>query len=188
MFSEPQVKGVAFETILRELRRLRGDAVADRVIELLTTDGDGVIGTSAFVSSAWYPIGEYRRLLSAVRAATGEDIQIIRDLGRAAVLSDVPRLYRGMLRLLSPSTIAEQGARYFKRFYDTGSFTVVGDDERRIEARFVGCHGFDRNMWVDVSGSIEAFIELAGVRDVTVRITEGGRDDEPTATIVARWA
>ena len=77
---------------------------------------------------------------------------------------------------------------YFNRVYDTGSFSVVSEGDNRIEARFVDCVGFDRNMWTEVSGSIEGFVELAGGRDVSVRITEGGHDEQSAATMVARWS
>lgn len=87
-----------------------------------------------------------------------------------------------MLRLLSPKTITQLGARYFGRVYDTGSFSVVSEDDQRIEARFVDCRSFDRNMWTEISGSIEGFVELAGGKEVTVRITEGGHDEQSSAT------
>jgi hypothetical protein len=89
--------------------------------------------------------------------------------------------------VLSAKTITEVGARYFQRIYDTGTMSVVSEGASRIEARFHDCVGFDRNMWTEVAGSIEGFMELAGGKDVTVRITEGGHDDESAATMIARW-
>lgn len=188
MLSGPRVRGLAFETTLGEVRRLRGYATADAVVALLLSRGAEVVGSGATLANGWYPIAAYRELLAAIREVTGEGPELIRLIGHGAVRADIPRLYHRILHALSPKTIAQLGARYFPRIYDTGAFSVVSEGEGRIEARFVDCHGFDRNMWVEVSGSIEAFVELAGVREVSVRITDGGRENESTATIIARWA
>jgi len=187
MLAGPRVKGLAFETVLGEVRRLRGPETAHAVMELLTARGNEVVGTSVIMVNGWYSIAAYRGLLAAIRDATGEGTEVIRLIGNSSVHTDIPRLYQRLLHALTPKTITQLGARYFKRIYDTGTLSVVSEEDRRIEARFANCDGFDRNMWVEVSGSIEAFVELAGVSEVTVRITDGGRDDDPTATMIARW-
>jgi hypothetical protein len=179
----PCVKGFAFETTLRELSALRGAGVAHTVHDRLAPE----LRDGGILANGWYPLAWYRAMLGAMREVTREGPELMRLLGHRAVHTDLSTIHRTVLKLLSPKKITEIGGRYFRRVYDTGSMTVVSEDATRITARFADCAGFDRNMWLEVSGSIEGFVELAGGREVTVRITEGGRDDDPTATMVARF-
>jgi hypothetical protein len=185
--AEPMVKGLAFHTVLGQLRRLRGDDVADRAMAALRDDVRDAVVRGAIVTTGWYPISWYRELWRAIDASAGEGHALVRLIGRESLYSDISTIYRPLLRLLSPERIVSMGAKYFNRIYDTGSFRVLSREDNRMSVRFERCRGFDRNMWIEVVGSIEAFITLSGLPSPSVHVVAGGGDTDDWADMTARW-
>jgi hypothetical protein len=186
--ARPSVKGLAFRTVMNELAVARGPLVGEWARAAMPAELRDAITMDGVVTNGWYPVGWYRAMWRAICDASEEGAQLVRLLGRRAVHADASSLHRAVLRLVSPSTLTRTGARYFNRIYDTGGIRIVTEERHRIVARFVGCSGFDRNMWVEIAGSIEGIFELAGMQGVSVMITDRGHDDDDEAVYVARWS
>jgi hypothetical protein len=56
-----------------------------------------------------------------------------------------------------------------------------------VRVEFTECHGFDQNMWLDVSGGCEAVLEAAGAKSVRLHIESGGAGEAATCSAVAWW-
>jgi hypothetical protein len=75
----------------------------------------------------------------------------------------------------------------FSLFIETGNMTVVEHGRQHAVALFERCHGFDRAIWLDVAGSCEGALRVAGARESSVQIERGGGDGQSSATISACW-
>jgi hypothetical protein len=181
------VKGVAFHTVLQQLRALRGPEVERATIDLLEPALKTALDDGSLLPNGWYPIAWYRDLWRAIDLTSHEGPPFIWRMGYASLMADISGIYRPVLRLLSPGTMTELGARYFNRIYDTGKMRVISADDHHVTARFEGCAGFDRCMWLEVLGSIEAFVELTGKEGINVHLVSGGGDADDFAEVVARW-
>ena len=54
-------------------------------------------------------------------------------------------------------------------------------------AKFSEFAEFDRNLWEDMLGGIEAVLELAGAQDIQLTVTAGGGDGDAAMEAEARW-
>jgi hypothetical protein len=183
----PNVKGLAFRTVMSMVAVHCGREVQGRALERMPPEVAMPLREGYLLATGWYPIDWYKGMWRAILDASGEGTELARRIGRSALLEDISSVYRHLLRLLSPGTVTSIGAKYFNRFYDTGGFRVVATEPRKLAVRFEGCNGFDHTMWIEVFGSIEAFIELSGEKGVTVHATAGAGDGEDWAEVVARW-
>ncbi|MEZ4376446.1 MAG: hypothetical protein R3B07_36920, partial [Polyangiaceae bacterium] len=59
--------------------------------------------------------------------------------------------------------------------------------DRYLRARYSGCKGWSRDMWVEQFAGAECFLQLAGAKAVTFRSLLGGRDGDTEAVVEARW-
>ena len=183
----PQVKGLAFRTTMSQVVRLCGADVAERATSALPAELRDALGGGHLLVSGWYPIDWYKAMFRAICNASQGGPGLVRAIGHDALVADTSTLHRPLLRLLSPATLTSLGARYFGRFYNRGSYSVVSSEEQKIALQFVDCAGFDRNMWLEVLGSMEAFVELSGRRDVRAYTRGGAGDEDDWANVVACW-
>jgi hypothetical protein len=77
--------------------------------------------------------------------------------------------------------------RVFNTYYDTGRFEIVSAERGHVQARCGNCVGWDHNMWMELAGSCESLLEIAGARDVELRLVSGGLDGNAYAVFEARW-
>jgi hypothetical protein len=184
---QPQVKGLAFRTVLNVIAERRGPEVRDKVLAALPRELADAFRYRQLLATGWYPIEWYRDLWSAILRVTGEGVELARYVGREAVYSDLNSVYRALLKVLSPDTVLTVGMRHFSQIYDTGRVEVLGSRPNYARVRCVGCVGFDRAMWAEVFGSSEMLIELAGGVDCRLKIVGGGRDGDADAEAEAHW-
>jgi hypothetical protein len=186
--SEPRVKGVAFRTAEACFAELRGPAARERartlfVAELQTAFADGLV-----LAGSWYPISWYRDLFRGFRAATGDGPELARAIGYKAAQRDFASIYKQWVaRIVSPQLLLGIAGRLFSTFYDTGSFDVLESRRGHVHVRCSECTGFDQNMWTELAGSCGAMLEIAGAKEVRVRVLSGGRDGSSVCEMEAYW-
>ena len=183
----PHVKGVAFRTVMKLVEERRGKAIVESAVKAMDGEVGAAFAGGTLVAMAWYPVAWYRSMWKGILSATGGQVSFVRELGRAAVDLDSKGIYRILFRLLSPQTLMSIGMTHFGRIYDTGKVEVLRESWGRVRVRWTGCAEFDHTMWVEIAGSCERLVELAGGKNVRISTTSGGRDGDDTCEIAAYW-
>jgi uncharacterized protein (TIGR02265 family) len=186
--AEPRVKGVAFRTIDACYLELRGPKHYARAQELMASDLRDAYRNGLILAASWYSIGWYRDALRSFRAANGEGLELVRQIGYQAVRRDMVGTYKMMFaRILSPQMLLSLSQRIFSTYYDTGESQVTESRRGHCVMRLHGCSGWDANMFQEIHGSSGSLLELAGAKEVRVHIRAGGRDGDDNAEYEAIW-
>lgn len=182
----PKVKGVAFRSVLASLGELRGAAMVERVLASLPREERSSIEFRV-VNTGWYAIALYRALLGAIARESGEGEPLVRSIGAASLRRDVTGVYRVMFKILSPETVLALSSKLFGFYYDTGSIAITERRAAYARSEYLGCAGFDRNMWVELLGSSEELLTIAGAKRPRGRIARGGQDGDGACVIEVSW-
>jgi hypothetical protein len=89
--------------------------------------------------------------------------------------------------VLTPKTAVAIGMKHFGQIYDTGSVRVAEPTSASVRVDFAGCTGFDHTMWVEILGSCERLVELAGGHGAHAMIVGGGGDGEDGCLAKLQW-
>lgn len=184
----PQVKGIAVRSALRALEQLRGTPTVEAVITATPKELGTAIRYGTIMASSWYPMEWYREFFAAIVATTGDNDRTVREIGRESARIDMTGVYKAAFKLLSPQALFGLSARLFSNYFDTGSVSIVESRKGFAHARWTGCAGFDRNLWLETFGSCEMYLELAGATHVRLRVLSGGAAADDHAELQAHWA
>lgn len=185
---EPKVKGVAFRTIDLCYERLRGIEARDGARNLMPEPLANSFRYFTLLAASWYPISWYRETFRAFRAMTGDGPELARDLGKMAARHDMTGVHKQILvKLISPQALLGMSQRVFHTYYDTGDFEIVESRSGFVHARCTNCLGWDENMWMELAGSCESLLQIAGARNVRVRLLSGGTDGASQSQFDATW-
>jgi hypothetical protein len=135
----------------------------------------------------WYPLSWYRALHAAAQDATGMGRVLARMLGRETTRADFSGVNRVFLFVLSPQALLAKAPRVYEQYFTTGTVSTPEIRRGQARVRFEGCKGFDRNIWDDMTGSVEVLVELAGGRDVRVEIVSGGDEGDVDTEMTLTW-
>jgi hypothetical protein len=184
---DSEMKGLSLRNYLAVLASLRGERVARDVVGLLSPELRDALRDGMIVPGGWYPVAFKRELHAAGRRVTGEP-RLAWLMGSEMTRRDLHGIYRAFLRIVSPRHVLSLGSLFFGSYFRGPAMRV--DENRRgyTHVTFTGCHGFDRNMWLDVIGGCEATLEAAGAKYVRMHIEDGGRDGDATSSITASWS
>jgi hypothetical protein len=187
--ASPKVKGIAFRTVELCFARRYGPGARERANEHLPAEIAENFRLHLILATNWYPIDQYKACLRAFRAAAGGGAEVAREIGRLAARHDMAQVHKQLLaRLISPGALLALSQRVFNNYYDTGRFEILESERGFVRAQAVGCAGWDENMWTELAGSSEALLEIAGAKQVRLRIVKGGGDGDEGAELEARWA
>lgn len=184
---EPQVKGLAFRTVLECYAELRGAAALEQAIQAMPKELRDAIRYHAIVSGGWYSISWYQDLLKTIADSSGEGLPMIRAIGRAATEKDLNRVYTTLLRWLNPTTIFGLYATLFSRYYSQGALQVEEQGAGYLRIRLTQCTGFDANIWMEIFGSAVRLLELSGVKNLRARFADGGGNGQDFAVLEGHW-
>lgn len=183
---DPKVKGLAFRSVLKSLEALRGQVAVAAALGAMDPEVADAYRRNTILATGWYPIAWYREAFRAIVATTSPELP--RAIGAEAIRADLDGVHKLMLRMLSPETAFSLSSKLFGKYYDTGSLRIAEGRNGFTRAEAGGCTGRDRNMWLELLGSSERVLELAGARHVRMRITSGGSDQDDHCTLEAHWA
>jgi hypothetical protein len=184
---EPQVKGLAFRSLVAAAKRLCGPPVLDKMLPFLPEEIARAVKHSGFLTGGWYPLPHYRALHAAIARASGRGLELARALGRDATMDDFSGVYRVLTFVLSPEFLIRRAPGIWNRYYDTGSLTVPVARKGYAEAEFRGCRGFDRVLWEDAVGGSIGILEACGAKEIHVHIRDGGGDGQDFLDAVCAW-
>jgi hypothetical protein len=184
--SELQAKGLNFRGFLRALEKLHDADTAHRVIEAVALpEARDALRYGRIIPTGWYPVSWHRSLHGAAQTVTHGGRDLARRIGYEGTRDDLGGVYKLIAGLLAPQTLVRLGNKLWSSYWQGGAVDTVEHGAGHVRSSFRECHGFDRNIWEDISGSCLAVLETAGAKDVRMRIVDGG--EGANAVIEARW-
>ena len=184
----PQVKGVAFRSVIRALDVLRGPDIVARAVTAMPEELGSALRYGSLVAAAWYPIDWYRSTWAGVVAGAGEGNGLVQEIARECIRSDLSGVYRVFTRLLAPHTLFSVTPRFFANYYSHGRFEILESRAGYARARWTDCIGWDYFMWLEMNGACEETLTQAGARGARFRVLTGGRDGDTTMEGEAHWS
>ncbi len=182
------VKGVAFRSIEACFVELKGPEALEKARSLMSCELYEGYKYRTILAASWYPIAWYKETLQCFREATGEGVELPRNIGRLAARRDMNGVHRRIIAMVvSPTVLLRMSQRVFSTYYNVGRFEVVDSRPGFVEARCSDCTGWDRNMWSELLGSSESLLEIAGAKSVRLHVLNGGGDHDSMIQMVARW-
>jgi hypothetical protein len=186
---EPQVKGNAFRTIEQCFVDLRGAEARDAALKLLSEPLRLSFEKKLLLASNWYPIGWYRDTFAAFRESQRAGVELPREIGRRGVRRDLGSVYKQIfLKLVSPQALFALSQRLFNNYFDIGLMQISDSRSGYVRASWIGCEGWDENLWAELAGSCEVLLEMAGAKHVRLRVIKGGRTGDDVCEMEAHWA
>ncbi len=186
--SGPRVKGVAFRSADLSFTELKGEEARAKAHELMVPEARDAFRYGALLASSWYPIEWYRDMFRAFRTVTGEGLELVREIGQRSVRHDMSSIYKRIfVKVISPETLLGISARLFNNYYDTGTLEVVESKQGYARIALRGCVGWDQNMFTEIIGSTQAFLEVAGATNIRSHLLSGGQDGDTGMEAHAFW-
>lgn len=181
-------KGLNFRGFLRAIERLYDQPTTERVIEAVSIEeARHAMRYGHIVPTGWYPVAWHRALHGAAQSVTRGGRDVARRIGYEGTKEDLSSVYRVIGGLLGPQTLVRLGNRLWSSYWQGGVVETVEHQRGHVRSSFRQCYGFDRNIWEDIAGSCLAVLEVAGAKEINMRMLEGGGDG-PDMVLDARWS
>jgi hypothetical protein len=186
MVGEIEIKGVAIRTFFEVMRDRIGPHV-ERALRQELPEAQRNALHEPVLASSWYPIAIYRELHLAAQRMLKTGHELSRQIGRDGVSRDFQGIYKMLAGAISPHWLMSWGPRMYTRYFRGGSLEVPEARSGFGRAEWRNCAGFDRNLWLDMIGSVEATLEACRATHVRYRLLEGGGDGDTHAIVEFRW-
>jgi hypothetical protein len=157
-----------------------------RVLEQSSPEDRALLGS--VVAVGWYELDLYARLLHTIDAALGKaDLELLTAIGRYGAEKDFTTTYRLFFRLRSPAYAIEKIAEYWRKFHDTGVWTVERESDGRARGtlREWGC--VDRALCRELISYMTRVLELVGAKDVRLTHPRCRAEGETECFFTLRW-
>jgi predicted hydrocarbon binding protein len=164
-----------------------GEAGWRRVLEALpSTDRDAF---AAMVSVDWYDMGVNDRVNRAiVDTLGGGGAEVIEALGRYSAQQDLKTIHRVFLRMANPAFTLERTAEFWRRYQDSGEWTIVREAPNRVRATLAGWGSLDEVTCVRLCAYTRRLFELVGAKDVFLDRTACRLRGDDACVFVGGWA
>lgn len=181
----PQVKGLAFRSVLQAHASLRGDDSLEAVYKGLEPPLAQALRSP--LAATWYPLDYYAALWDAIQHTTGENPDYPRQIGRRCAEQDLKTVHKVLLAALNTTVALSVTARMFGSYYDTGICSAKRLDARVFRFAFQGCLGFNEPMWTELRGTLEVFVEQSTKRSARAVLIQGGHTGDENGLVDVRW-
>lgn len=158
-----RTKGVSFVNA-KAFCDLRGAGTWERVVARLpAADRDAL---QSLLAMGWYELSLYAKLLHAIDHELGRgDLTLLGPLGRFGAERDLSIVHRLFFRLANPALAIEKTAEYWRRFHDTGTWSVERPSGTSVSGKLAGWGVVDRALCAELMGYMPRVIELCGGKD-----------------------
>jgi hypothetical protein len=140
------------------------------------------------VPVGWYSLALYARLIRALDKVHGaSDLALVVQLGRYEAERDLTTIHRMLLRLANPAFMLDKTAEYWRRFHDTGEWTVERETKNRVRAHLDHWGVADAAMCRELGGYLVRVWELLGARHARVDHIACRARGDARCTFIGRW-
>lgn len=137
---------------------------------------------------SWYPLALYARLLHALDEVHGAgDGALAVQSGRYQAEKDLTTIYRVMFRLLNPATIVVKTTDYWRKFHDTGKWTMDRTSDRSLVGTLEDWGVVDQALCRELVGYFSRLFELVGAKDPIVEHPECRARGDARCFFTCRW-
>jgi predicted hydrocarbon binding protein len=179
-------KGITFTHARSYVEGTFGATGWNAVLQHSRPDDRATLG--GIVAVGWYELDLYARLLRSIDSALGRgDLELMAAIGRYGAEKDLNTVYRLFFRLQSPAYAIEKVAEYWRKFHDTGVWTVEreGSGKARGTLRDWGC--VDRALCREMMAYMTRVLELVGAKEVRLSHPRCRADGETECFFSLRW-
>ncbi len=182
----PLTKGLSFTNVQTfTIERFGYEGWADILAELVAEDRRVLEGV---VPVGWYPLDLYARLINALDRIHGAgDLTMVVQLGRYEAERDLTTIHRVLLRLANPAFMLDKTAEYWRRYHDTGEWTIERLATNRVRAHLDDWGIVDAASCRELVGYLQRTWELLGARHVRLEHVSCRARGEPRCTFLGRW-
>lgn len=186
--SDNRCKGIVFHTFVDVLGKEHGQEAVAETLTSLSDELREMFTFGAIVKGGWYSLDHYCELHRSAQRVTSVGESLAHTVGRISTHDDLRAgIYKIFTRVLAPAFVISKAPLIFNRYYEQGRMIVDETRDGMASARWEGCVGFERNIWLDVFGGCEGALEACGARNVRRRVVAGGRNGDAASTLEIRW-
>ncbi|MBX3191004.1 MAG: hypothetical protein KF819_28670 [Labilithrix sp.] len=139
----------------------------DRVIDALPTADRAVI--AGVVQVGWYDLALYDRVHETIEVVHGRDASsIMTELGHYCAERDLTTVHRLFLRMASVGFVLGKYGEYWRRYQDSGEWTVSTEGPRRVRGTLSGWGSTSEATCARLAAYVERFCELCGAKGARV--------------------
>jgi len=183
-----RVKGICFHTLMQLVEDEFGAESVPKVAEACGGELARLWPYGGLLRGSWYPIEWYRSLHAAAQQVTGSSSSLARKIGRDSTYNDLSRgIYKVFVKIASPQWILSAASRIFNQYYEAGEMRIIDKDKGMARGRWSGCAGFDRNLWLDITGGVEGALKACGAEQINLVRLSGGDDGDDVHELKATW-
>ena len=136
-----------------------------RVLQRLAEEDRDAV--ASMIPAGWYPMAlndhVNRAIVDALGGGRNEPMEA---LGRYAAETDLRTIHRLFLRMANPAFVLERLAEFWRRYQDSGTWTVTRQANNRVLARLEGWGSRDEATCVRLGAYSKHLFELVGARNV----------------------
>lgn len=185
--SECEMKGLSLLNYLRVFESLFGPSRGAELLARLPDALRGKLSDGEIVANGWYPVSLKCALHQAAFELTG-DMGLARKMGYEMTKRDLSGIYAMLVRVVvCPEDVLPISARILGRYLRPVKLAIEEIKPQSVRFVFSEGAGFTRELWEDLVGGCLASLEVAGARNVHVRIEAGGQAGDQHARCLARW-
>jgi hypothetical protein len=160
-------KGTGFVNVREFVRARGGEAAWERVLGRLGEADASVVRDALPVG--WYGNGAFTRLLRAVDEVFGSgDGALVVDIGRHNCERDATTIQRLFFRIATPAYVFEKSTEYWRRFHDSGHWTIERTTPNSITATLRDWKNEDPIYCRQNGAYIVRLMELVGAKNVAI--------------------
>jgi len=131
-------------------------------------------------SNAWYPLPAFCAVLEGMEKALGADFgEIARESGRYSADKAARGPHRLLFFFASPLFIIKRANALWGFYHDFGKIVVTSEGASTVKFSLMGCPDLPEIYRHNIAGWVERALELAGGRDVRVKILPREGDSLP---------
>jgi predicted hydrocarbon binding protein len=184
------VKGIVILNARDYVGGVVGAPAWDAVLARLPAGDPDVI--ASMVSVGWYDIRLYDRVCRAVAESLGPELQLSPEsvmvaIGRYAAERDLKTIHRLFLRVANPAYVLERAADFWRRYQDSGTWTIERQTPTRVRATLRGWGSEDELTCVRLAAYTERLFELVGARNASLERVECRARGDEACVFDGRW-
>lgn len=180
-------KGLVLLNAQSFCRERFGDAGWTRVLDALGPEDRGVMEGAVHVG--WYPIGLYDRLHEAIDRELGDGhFTLMRPLGHYCAEHDLTKVHRVFFRMASPSFLMARYGEFWRRYQDTGTWTVHRPSDLHVRCTLAGWASTSETTCVRLAAYVERFLALVGANGVHLTRTKCTARGDAVCEYDAKWS
>ncbi len=179
-------KGITFTHAQAFLESSMGKGAWHRVIEASAAEDRATLGS--VVAVGWYDLDLYARTLRTLDTVFGRgDLELLGAIGRYGAEKDINTVYRLFFRFANPIYAIEKVTEYWRKFHDTGTWSIVRTGDGRAEGTLRDWGHVDRALCRELVAYMTRVLELVGASEVHLSHPRCRADGEPACFFTLRW-